>query len=68
MDKLVVAGSSANDIGMQSGGWTITWQGSAGNITEGTTIYEGLKEVATILKQLIIKPMDIFLRIAMMLL
>ena len=46
MDKLVVAGSSANDIGMQSGGWTITWQGSAGNITEGTTIYEGLKEVA----------------------
>lgn len=43
MKRIVVAGSSANDIGMQSGGWTITWQGSAGDITSGTTIYEGLK-------------------------
>ncbi len=46
MDKLVVAGSSANDIGMQCGGWTIWWQGGTGDITEGTTIYEGLKDAA----------------------
>lgn len=46
MENIVVAGSSANDIGMQNGGWTITWQGSKGNITEGTTIYDGMKEVA----------------------
>lgn len=47
MDKLVVAGSSAHDIGLQCGGWTISWQGSAGDITEGTTILEGLREVGT---------------------
>lgn len=46
MENIVVGGSSANDIGMQNGGWTITWQGSKGNITEGTTIYDGMKEVA----------------------
>ncbi len=46
MDKLIVAGLSADDIGMQCGGWTIWWQGFSGAYTEGTTIYEGLKEVA----------------------
>lgn len=46
MDNIVVAGSSANDIGMQCGGWTIWWQGFSGSYTSGTTIYEGLKEVA----------------------
>jgi beta-glucosidase len=37
-----LAGSGADDIGIQSGGWTITWQGSAGDITPGTTIREAL--------------------------
>jgi beta-glucosidase len=46
MDKIFVAGKNANDIGNQSGGWSITWQGASGAITNGTTIYEGLKEVA----------------------
>ncbi|OME86315.1 hypothetical protein BK120_10195 [Paenibacillus sp. FSL A5-0031] len=46
MDKIFVAGKNANDIGNQSGGWSITWQGASGAITTGTTIYEGLKEVA----------------------
>ena len=46
MDNIVVAGTSANDIGMQCGGWTIWWQGFSGSYTSGTTIYEGLKEVA----------------------
>ncbi|SDK62369.1 glycoside hydrolase family 3 protein [Microbulbifer yueqingensis] len=44
--KVFVAGSHADDIGLQSGGWTIEWQGKAGDITEGTTILEGIKEVA----------------------
>lgn len=44
MEKIFVAGRSANDIGIQSGGWTIDWQGRAGNITPGTTILEGIKE------------------------
>lgn len=44
--KLLVAGAHANDIGLQSGGWTITWQGGAGAITKGTTILDGIKKVA----------------------
>ncbi|CAI5531803.1 unnamed protein product [Closterium sp. Naga37s-1] len=43
--KIVVAGSHANDIGRQCGGWTITWQGEEGPITKGTTIWQGLKEL-----------------------
>ena len=46
MKKIAVAGISADDIGIQCGGWTMTWQGSTGNITKGTTIYSGLREVA----------------------
>jgi beta-glucosidase len=41
--KILVAGQGANDIGMQCGGWTITWQGSHGKITKGTTILEGIQ-------------------------
>ncbi|MFI1357646.1 glycoside hydrolase family 3 protein [Streptomyces sp. NPDC020898] len=42
--KVYVAGSNADDIGNQSGGWTVTWQGSSGDITEGTTVLEGMRE------------------------
>jgi len=41
--KIYVCGSNADDIGKQCGGWTITWQGKSGNITEGNTILEGIK-------------------------
>lgn len=34
---LVVVGPAANDLGMQCGGWTITWQGRAGDVTPGGT-------------------------------
>ncbi|HAH61181.1 MAG TPA: beta-glucosidase, partial [Treponema sp.] len=37
-----LCGRGADDIGLQCGGWTMTWQGSAGDITEGTTIREAL--------------------------
>jgi beta-glucosidase len=40
--KVFVGGSGANDIGQQCGGWTISWQGSNGNITTGTTIQQGI--------------------------
>ncbi len=43
--KLLVAGSKANDIGIQCGGWTITWQGSTGNITKGTTLLQAMQSV-----------------------
>lgn len=43
---LIVAGRHAHDVGLQCGGWTIEWMGSAGAITPGTTILEGMQEVA----------------------
>jgi beta-glucosidase len=43
-ETILLAGSGADDIGLQSGGWTITWQGSRGDITPGTTIGDALRE------------------------
>ena len=44
--KVYVAGRDADDIGNQAGGWTIAWQGITGDIIPGTTILEGIREVA----------------------
>jgi len=44
LKRIHVSGKNANDIGNQCGGWTISWQGSSGDITEGTTIYEAIKK------------------------
>jgi len=41
-----IAGEGANDIGLQSGGWTLEWQGKKGNDNEGTTILSGIRAVA----------------------
>ena len=43
----LVCGSGADDIGKQCGGWTIEWQGKLGNITPGTTIWEGISNQAS---------------------
>ena len=43
--RILVAGKSADDIGNQCGGWTITWQGRSGNtMTGGTTILQAVKQ------------------------
>ena len=39
---IVMTGHLANDLGGQCGGWTMTWQGSLGNSTVGTTIYQAV--------------------------
>ncbi|MBA9003323.1 glycoside hydrolase family 3 protein [Thermomonospora cellulosilytica] len=44
--SVYVAGRNADDIGNQAGGWTMTWQGESGDIIPGTTILEGIREVA----------------------
>lgn len=45
--RIHVAGVAADDIGIQSGGWTIDWQGGVGEITPGgTTILEGIQAAA----------------------
>jgi beta-glucosidase len=44
--KVYVAGRNADDIGNQTGGWTIAWQGVSGDIVPGTTILDGIRQVA----------------------
>lgn len=43
VSRIHIAGKSAIDIGNQCGGWTISWQGSSGEITLGTTVYHAIK-------------------------
>ncbi|XP_057808276.1 uncharacterized protein LOC131022769 isoform X1 [Salvia miltiorrhiza] len=42
--KVLVAGSHADDIGRQCGGWTMDWQGQSGSIIAGTTILGGVRD------------------------
>ncbi|OWM73203.1 hypothetical protein CDL15_Pgr001317 [Punica granatum] len=43
--KILVAGSHADNLGYQCGGWTIEWQGLSGNnLTSGTTILKAIKD------------------------
>lgn len=44
--NILVAGKKADNVGAQCGGWTISWQGSKGDITEGTTLLEALENAA----------------------
>ncbi len=45
--RVAVVGKAADDLGVQCGGWTITWQGKPGQVTSGgTTILAGLRHVA----------------------
>jgi beta-glucosidase len=44
--RIFVAGKNADDIGNQSGGWTISWQGGSGATTPGTTILQGIRNAA----------------------
>jgi len=45
--RVFVAGKNADDIGNQSGGWTITWQGGSGPTTPGTTILAGIRDAVS---------------------
>ena len=41
--RIVVGGKSADNLGYQMGGWSITWQGGSGTTTVGTTIWQALR-------------------------
>lgn len=41
-----VAGSNADNIGNQAGGWTLTWQGGSTNVIPGNTILDGIRSTA----------------------
>ena len=45
-ERIYVAGSNADDIGNQAGGWTVAWQGLSGDTIPGNTILEGIRQVA----------------------
>jgi beta-glucosidase len=45
--NVLVAGLGADNIGMQSGGWTITWQGTGNENSDfpgGSSIFDGIKK------------------------
>ena len=43
-EKIYVAGSNADNLGSQTGGWTLQWQGAPGAIDDpGTTILQGIQ-------------------------
>src|SRR5579884_183893 len=44
--RVHVAGKSADNLGYQCGGWTMTWQGKGGAIDTGTTILAALRKAA----------------------
>ena len=44
VSRIHVAGKSADDIGNQCGGWTVSWQGNSGTVmTGGTTILKAIE-------------------------
>ena len=44
--KVYVAGSNADNIGNQAGGWTLTWQGGSTNVIPGQTVLDGIDQAA----------------------
>lgn len=42
--RLIFLAGEANDLGLQSGGWTVEWQGKSGPITAGTTLLAALQD------------------------
>lgn len=42
--RIFVAGKNADDLGNQSGGWTLSWQGDSGGGAGGTTILQGIRD------------------------
>jgi len=46
-DKIAVVGRHGNNSGLQSGGWSIHWQGQSHNYAGATTIYEAIRAVGS---------------------
>jgi len=47
LKRIAVVGKAADDLGLQCGGWTISWQGASGEVTHGgTTILKALHATA----------------------
>ncbi len=46
LKHITVVGEAANDLGVQCGGWTVSWQGS-GQVTRGTTILQAVRDIVS---------------------
>jgi beta-glucosidase len=42
---VALGGKTADNVGNQCGGWTVTWQGMSGAVTTGTTVRQALEAV-----------------------
>ena len=48
LKRVLVVGKAADDLGMQCGGWTISWQGETGAVTTGgTTLLEAIRKTVS---------------------
>jgi len=48
VQRLVVVGAAADDLGVQCGGWTVDWQGGRGRITQGgTTLLAAIRKTVS---------------------
>jgi beta-glucosidase len=45
--KIVLVGEFCNNSGLQSGGWTVNWQGMTENYAGATTILEGIRKFSS---------------------
>jgi beta-glucosidase len=48
LPQLTILGRGADDLGIQCGGWTISWQGKTGRVTSGgTTILQAIRKTVS---------------------
>jgi beta-glucosidase len=45
--RIAVVGEFADNSGLQSGGWTVNWQGTLENYRGATTLLDGIRSIAT---------------------
>jgi beta-glucosidase len=57
MKRLVVIGKAADDLGIQCGGWTISWQGATGEVMHGgTTLLAAIRKTVSSNTEVIFSP------------
>jgi len=57
LKHIAVVGKAADDLGLQCGGWTISWQGASGEVTHGgTTILKAMRATAPSSSEVIFSP------------
>ena len=57
LPSLAVVGAAADDLGIQCGGWTISWQGGSGTVTHGgTTLLAAIRQAVSPATQVTFSP------------